>query len=582
MPQTPARFLKAAQQAGLAAAQLAAIGSAVVAAEELAGDWAIDLGATLVQRGVLSAEQAEAIDRAAASDSMAVSDASHQLPASEVTLLDVSGSADGHSPSAAATMVDSVAPRSSAPGGAAATADEAERYDYGKVIGAGGVGEIRAVTDRRIGRDVAMKTLHKPEHRAHRLRFEREAQITGQLEHPFIVPVHEAGTDGHGRPYFTMKLVRGRNLHDWLADHAADDADGRMLSDKLENFSRICDAVAYAHSRGVIHRDLKPHNVMIGEFGEVLVMDWGLAAHFGNRQDDAIDHEPAVKLDSEHGTRVLSPQLTADGALIGTPAYMPPEQALGEISLLDARADLYSLGAILYEMLTHTPPFAGTDTLDVLRRVMAGELQPPIERAPDRQIPARLDAVVRKAMSRHPADRHGSVGELQKDVRRISAARLENEMVLSRPIDHSSALAVLSLGRTARLLQMAMNGILGPLGMGIQDGNLLRIIVGSGERGIATRDIYDRMVSYVDDLQQKLADLQTRGWIQSLPGGPPTKWIATDAGRAKSDESRGVLEPYVEQLLGDLSDNESQQLAGLLDRARDSLERHAVMPPPPG
>ncbi|MGE3855083.1 MAG: protein kinase [Planctomycetota bacterium] len=585
-----AAFVEAARTAGLRPEQLTAIEHLAHEALQTLGDWAVDLGATLVRRGTISAHELDTIRERL----LVTSGPSHQKPVSEMTLLDLGHG--GHSGGGAnpdggseATLVDSFAPES-APGGGEATRDEADRYVYGAVIGAGGVGEIRQVTDLRIGRQVAMKTLHKPDHRPHRLRFEREAQITGQLEHPFIVPVHEAATDAHGRPYFTMKLVRGRNLFDWLKQHATADTDGRLLGDKLDIFNRICDAVAYAHAKGVIHRDLKPHNVMIGEFGEVLVMDWGLAARIGIREEGDVEAAAAaggpVQLDRDHQTRMIAHEidkhLTADGALIGTPAYMPPEQALGEITRLDGRADIYSLGAILYEMLTHHAPFDGTDTLDVLRKVMAGELIGPAARAPERNIPARLDAVVRKAMARRPADRYSTVAEFQADVRRLSAARLEGEIKLSRPITDQSALAVIALGRTSRIVQMAMNGILEKIGMRIEDGNLLRIVSGSGDNGIGIRDTWSRMVSYAADITGMFASLHTRGLIEPVPGDhKPVKWRCTPAGHAQSNISRDALNPYVGSLLSDLTGDELVQLIGLLDRARDSIERHAVMPPPP-
>ncbi|MBI4615366.1 MAG: tetratricopeptide repeat protein [Planctomycetes bacterium] len=350
-------------------------------------------------------------------------------------------------------------------------------------LGAGGMGKILLVRDPELNRELAAKVILGRSQEAGLLqKFLVEAQVTGQLEHPNIIPVHELGLAADRRVYFTMKRVRGRDLAAILGElrekssgrrerpgsrrrkvERADAGEPRgadSLGELLPVFLKVCDAIAFAHSRGVIHRDLKPANVMTGEFGEVLVMDWGLAKIEGH-PDTA---EAAVAPDLASGAvagRVLdggaNPLRTQDGALMGTPAYMPPEQARGEVSRIDRRSDIYSLGAILYEILALEPAFTGKTPWAVIEKVSRGELVPPSRRAPHRAIPRELEAAVMKAMAPEPDDRYQSVALLRRDIEAylsghtLAAARYNPWEVLvkwakrNKPIVFGAAAAILAL-----------------------------------------------------------------------------------------------------------------------------------------
>jgi tetratricopeptide (TPR) repeat protein len=241
-------------------------------------------------------------------------------------------------------------------------------------IGVGGMGEVYRCGDDALQRDLAIKVI-KAELRGRdnaEERFVREARITGSLQHPGIVPIHHLGRLADGRLCYTMKLVRGRTLADMLRD----EADGlERLPHLLTIVEKVCQAVAYAHIKGVIHRDLKPSNVMVGKFGEVQVMDWGLAKVL-SREDSA----GRTVVEEEAGTLLYttpaspSEDMSRTGAAMGTPSYMPPEQAMGERELVDERADVFALGAILCELLTGFPPYRGGLRDELLRRARRGDL----------------------------------------------------------------------------------------------------------------------------------------------------------------------------------------------------------------
>jgi serine/threonine-protein kinase len=238
-------------------------------------------------------------------------------------------------------------------------------------------------------------------------RFIREAQITAQLEHPNIVPVHELGIDAQGKRYFTMKLVDGRTLAAWIDEIGRPVRDTRAMSDMLEVFLKVCDAVAFAHSRGVIHRDLKPENIMVGAFGQVYVMDWGLALQ--RTAAGPPDANP-VPDSREPGPDSVGSALGVS-SLAGTPCFMSPEQAYAEP--IDERADIFSLGAVLYNIVTGRPPYDPLNPRRALEQAKAARVVFPADEGP---WPKKLCEVIERATARDLEQRYSSVHELRRDL----------------------------------------------------------------------------------------------------------------------------------------------------------------------
>jgi eukaryotic-like serine/threonine-protein kinase len=258
------------------------------------------------------------------------------------------------------------------------------RYRMVRPLGRGGMGAVYLVEDVELQREVALKVLVPSAEESLAERLRREARVLAKLEHPSIVPIHDVGTLPDGRAYYAMKYVRGERLDEWLAA-------GRPRAEALRLFQRIAEAVAFAHAQGVVHRDLKPQNVMVGPFGEALVLDWGLAKEVG-----------PVLPGSD------SPMETGAGMVLGTPAFMAPEQARGEP--ISERTDVYALGAMLYFLLTGRPPHRGETPAEALRSALHAE--PPDPGA----APRPLLSILRKAMSRDPAARYQRAGDMAADV----------------------------------------------------------------------------------------------------------------------------------------------------------------------
>ncbi len=284
------------------------------------------------------------------------------------------------------------------------------RYSLQRKLGEGGMGEIRLCEDKRIGREVAFKTM-RPDTAARRdalPRFLREARVQGQLEHPAIVPVYDLGIDDTGQPFFTMKRIRGLSLHEVIQRLKLRDpqTEERFTRRRLLTaFNTLCLALDYAHARGVLHRDLKPANVMLGDFGEVHLIDWGLARVSGVAELPTIDTGSTQPLTN-----------TRQGELMGSPGYLSPEQARGEHTTMTNAADIYSLGAILFELLTFEPMTPG-ELIERIQATLRNEVERrPSVRTPDADVPPELEKIILIATEHLPAKRYRRARDLARAI----------------------------------------------------------------------------------------------------------------------------------------------------------------------
>ena len=298
-------------------------------------------------------------------------------------------------------------------------------------LGRGGMGTIYDAFDRNIRRKVAIKSINEEaaQNSVSRKYFVKEAQITGQLEHPNIIPVYEMGVNPQGFLYYVMKRVEGVNLADILDEikkGSRKHTRNYNLGALLAIFHKVCDAIAYAHARGVVHLDLKPENIMVGDFGEVLILDWGIA-RLRRRSPNAASQifvtlDDAVNLGDEFENEQV----------VGTPAFMAPEQASGKSKFVGTRSDIYALGAILYNILTLRPPAAGKTTTVILKKIVQGRVKDPLSfnepnnrpedqqiqlnHLPDGKVPSAVAKICTKAMNEKLDERYQSVTELQDDL----------------------------------------------------------------------------------------------------------------------------------------------------------------------
>ncbi|HOZ48319.1 MAG TPA: protein kinase [Candidatus Hydrogenedentes bacterium] len=402
-------------------------------AEQWAHDPESDLGQRLVAAGALTESDREKIE------SM-VDSAAKVYEGNATAAL----TAFGGDEEVQRTFGDSLAPGApettpTIPGGAVSEgADEIPavrehpgRYTQIREYASGGMGRILLVRDKHIGRDVALKELLPEQLVGHGsvsgaptsewltipafARFVQEAKVTGQLEHPSIVPVYELGYRENGSLYYTMKLVKGRTLQEAIQE--AGGWAGRLTL--LTHFLNLCQAISYAHSRGVIHRDIKPKNVMVGEFGETVVIDWGIAKARGKKDIHAKDLVQTVKA---LGVAEESTVKTLYGQALGSPYFMPPEQALGKVDEVDERSDVYSLGAVLYTLLTGQVPFVGLTAREFLAKVVAEPPRP--IRAIETKAPAELIAICERAMAREPSERYQNATELAEEIHQFLSGGL--------------------------------------------------------------------------------------------------------------------------------------------------------------
>jgi serine/threonine protein kinase len=289
----------------------------------------------------------------------------------------------------------------------------------------GGLGEVFVAVDEELHREVALKEIQvqHADHPESKVRFLREAEITGALEHPGVVPVYGLGQYADGRPFYAMRFIRGQSLDQAIKHYHGRPSVGHKLagstspSDRalefrqlLNRFIAVCNTMGYAHGRGVLHRDLKPGNIMLGPYGETQVVDWGLAKTFDKPEGSSAAGEPPLQFVASGNDS----DLTQLGRAMGTPAYMSPEQAAGRLDQVGPASDIYSLGATLYCLLTGEPPFSGTEVGLILAQVQMGEFRPP--RQIKRDVPVALEAICRKAMALQPADRYASTLALATDI----------------------------------------------------------------------------------------------------------------------------------------------------------------------
>lgn len=371
-------------------------------------------------------------------------------------------------------------------------------------LGRGGMGRIHPATDRNLLRHVALKRLDKDlaKEPFYSGGFIAEAQITGQLEHPNIIPVHELAISPDGVPYFTMKLIRGADLHRWLGDRSRPPGSTERLQEGLELFLKVCDALAYAHHRGVIHRDIKPENIMVADFGQVYLMDWGLARLIGTNSGCAA--------------------LDAPGA-VGTSAYMAPEQAAGHPLELDERADVFGMGAVLYEIVSGHTPYGDTfDPDEALRRAAEGEVIPIDLATENIGVSRRIRAIIDKAVAPKKEDRYQSILDLQADVRSFLRGGLHLPRELYHPgqtiikegdMGDSAYMIVSGRCRVFRTTESGQQEELGESEPGDVFGEMALLLE---EPRAASVQAIDRVTVLVLDKKTMKEGLGTDGWTGAL------------------------------------------------------------------
>lgn len=373
-------------------------------------------------------------------------------------------------------------------------------------LGRGGMGRIHPATDRHLLRHVALKRLDKELAREpfYRDGFIAEAQMTGQLEHPNIVPVHELAIASNGVPYFTMKLVQGVSFHRWLHDRRRPAGSTERLEEGLDIFLKVCDAVAYAHHRGVIHRDIKPDNIMVGTFGQVYLMDWGLAR--------------LTKTQPASGSMA---QMEAPGP-VGTPAYMAPEQARGNPNDMDERSDVFGLGAVLYEIVSGKPPYGDArDPEVVLDRARKGKVIPIEQAAASISLSRSMLNIVQKAVAPAPADRYQTVMELEDAVRKFlrgglhlpSKSFFPGEIIISEGDVGDAAYMIVSGQCRAYRTVGDQKETLVTMGAGEVFGEMALLL---DEPRAATVEAVDMVTVLVLDKQTMTEGLGMEGWTGAL------------------------------------------------------------------
>lgn len=303
---------------------------------------------------------------------------------------------------------------------------ESDKYLFLEKIFSGGMGAIFKVQDQELRRPVAMKVI-KPSLKNDEdiiRHFVTEARITGLLEHPNIIPVHEIGLHPKTGLYFTMKLARGEpliHILDAIKQKKTDYVEKYHMFHLLQIFRKVCDALSFAHSFNIIHRDIKPHNIMVGEYGEVLLMDWGLAQFIGDQKGGA------QKLSDDMINDLMDYSIGTETTIKGTPTYMAPEQVKGDPVYLDERTDIFLLGATLYHICTLEPPYQGDNIYEILYKAENRDLIPPEKRNPYIKVPREISNIIMKSMAFNKDDRYQTVRELSEDIDDLMAGKWKHQ-----------------------------------------------------------------------------------------------------------------------------------------------------------
>ncbi len=406
----------------------------------------------------------------------------------------------------------------------------ADRLQIEARAASGGMGIIDVAVDRALDRRIAIKTLHRHlrnDDAAVRM-FLREARLTGLLDHPHIVPVYDVGErDADGSLYFAMKLVEGQTLSALIRTLPPGPLDTATLYSLLDVVTKVCDALAFAHSRGVIHCDVKPSNVMVGEFGQVYLMDWGIA------RLAAADASPGSVQDlSRAGS--LRPSAT-DNSVIGTPAYMSPEQARGERGTLDARSDVFLLGALLYEVLTRRAPYSTRDRSETLALAAACTFPPPRKVAGEVAVAPELDRIVMRAMAKAPEDRYPTVSALRDDLVRFMRGgsefprqRFAAGTFIVREGETGDAAYIVVSGRCEVQKELpAGTQTLQMIGPGDVFGEMAILTEGPRTASVVAIDETDVLVVTAAVLEQEMAALKP--WMATLMKSLATRFRSIDA-----------------------------------------------------
>lgn len=402
-------------------------------------------------------------------------------------------------------------------------------------LGEGGAGKVEAVFDHVLRRTAAKKSLHPElESRAHKIRqFVREARITSQLDHPNIVPVHELGVDRDGRLFFTLKRVEGSTLAQLIDGWREVGVEEGVLLDVLDALVKVCDALSLAHARDVVHCDVKPDNIMIGDHGETYLMDWGAALVLPERL--RADGRPRAR--APHHPRPCLPGDSPDDFVGGTPGYMAPEQARGEADLIDARTDVFGVGATLYEVLTGRSPYADVDEYAAIEFAARAHYAPLCELIEEEFIPPLLARVITRSMSAEMDDRYPSVEHLKAELvryirggREFPVMRFEPGTVIVRQGDEADCAYIIARGHCEVAKELDGRRIpVRKLGPGEVFGETALLSPGPRTASVIAVDEVSVQVIHRDVLSYELNS--TRPWLSKLVTTVAQRFREADARR---------------------------------------------------